>query len=153
MGRPDLELRRLQTQALLDLNRVRQASERRVEALLREAGLSDVTPAQANALLALINARQPLTAARLAQQLALSEVTVGRFVRSLVDAGWIERSRDPRDSRAWLLEPTAKARAALPRYIQVSNQLLDEVFAGFDRAAIVHITETLAVLRSNLDPD
>lgn len=153
MTRPDLALRRLQTRALLDLGRIRQASERLVEALLTAAELQDITPAQANALLVLFNARQPLTAAQLAGELSVSEVTVGRFVRAMEQSGWIERSRDPSDSRALLLEPTARAREALPRYIGVSNDLLDQAFSGFDREAIEGMAEALAQVRANLVPD
>src|SRR4051812_40196973 len=101
-SRPDLDLRRLQTQALVDLARIRSASERLVDGWLREQGLA-ITSAQANALLVLVNARHPLSQADLARELALSEVTVGRFVRAMEEAGWIERARDPEDSRVLLL--------------------------------------------------
>jgi DNA-binding MarR family transcriptional regulator len=150
--RPDLELRRLQTQALIDLARVRHASERQVESLLAEAGLTDITPQQANTLMVLFNAREPMTAAALAQQLALSEVTVGRFVRALEESGWVVRQRDPSDSRALLVSPTPRAREALPRYIQVSNALLDRAFAGFDEESCRRFAEALGLIRANLDP-
>ncbi|MBX2801459.1 MAG: MarR family transcriptional regulator [Myxococcales bacterium] len=153
MSGPDLELRRLQTQAMLDLGRIRHVTDRVVEGLFRDAGLVDVTPAQGNALLALINARKPLTAAQLARQLALSEVTVGRFVRSLVDSGWVARTPDPNDSRALLLQPTAKARQALPQFIAVSNGLLDRAFRDWDRDDILTAVQLLRSIRENLDPD
>lgn len=150
--RPDLLLRRLQTQALVDLARIRHTSERLVERWLAEEGLAEVTPAQANALLVLINARSPLSQASLARELSLSEVTVGRFVRALQDGGWVERTRDPGDARAYVIAPTDKARQALPRFIAVSNRLLDAAFAGLDAAAIERVTRCLASIRSNLDP-
>lgn len=153
MTRPDLELRRLQTQALVDLGRILHTSERHIGGWLAEEGLEAVTPAQANALLVLINARRPLSQADLAHQMSLSEVTVGRFVRALEDAGWIERTRDPDDSRAWRIAPTPKARDALPRFIAVSNRLLDAAFAGLDAKAIERVTRCLATIRANLDPD
>lgn len=153
MGRPDLDLRRLQTQALLDLGRIRHASERAVEQWLADAELDSVTPAQANALLVLFDARRPLSQAQLARALSLSEVTVGRFVRALEENGWIERERDPADSRCWLLAPTQKAREALPRFIGVNNRLLDSAFAGLDAAAIERIAACIRAIRRNLDPD
>lgn len=145
----DLELRRLQADVLLDLQRIRHASERRVGELLAAEGL-EVTPAQANVLLILIQKRVPLTARQLAAEMALSEVTVGRFVRALEEAGWLERERDPSDSRAILVQPTARARSALPRFIAVSNALQDVAFAGFDRAKIEAIAHTAARVRRNL---
>jgi DNA-binding MarR family transcriptional regulator len=150
MSRPDLDLRRAQTQALVDLARIRHASERLVDGWLKDQGLA-ITSAQANALLVLVNARHPLSQAELARELSLSEVTVGRFVRAMEDGGWVERTRDPEDARALLLRPTAQARDLLPRFITVSNQLLDRAFAGLDDAAVDRITKCLARIRDNLD--
>jgi DNA-binding MarR family transcriptional regulator len=151
MARPDLALRRAQTQLLVDLARLRHASEARVERLLREEGLTDITPAQANALLVLVNARSPLTAARLAEALSISEVTVGRFVRALEAGGWVERRPDPDDSRARRLVPTEKTRERLPAFIRVSNALLDRAFAGVDREEVLRLAALLAGVRDRLD--
>ncbi|MEQ1571190.1 MAG: MarR family transcriptional regulator [Myxococcota bacterium] len=151
MTQRDLDLRRLQTQALVDLARIRHASERLVEGWLREQGL-DITPAQANALLVLVNARRPMSQAELARELSLSEVTVGRFVRAMEEGGWVERARAPQDARVLLLLPTPEARAMLPRFIAVSNQLVDQAFAHLSDEAIERVTRCLAAIRANLDP-
>jgi DNA-binding MarR family transcriptional regulator len=151
MPRPDLALRRVQTQLLIDLARVRHASELLVEGLLRDEGLTDITPAQANALMVLVNARSPITAARLAEALSLSEVTVGRFVRTMEAAGWVERRRDPEDSRAWLLVPTSRTRAHLPAFIRVSNALLDRAFATVTRDEVLRLASLLGDVRNRLD--
>lgn len=146
----DIGLRRLQTEALLDLNRIRLLSERRVEALLLEHDLQDITPAQANALMVLFQARTPLPAARLAEELAVSEVTVGRFLRALEASGWVERWRDPSDSRRVLVRPSERARRALPRFIAVSNAVLDQAFGCFDQESIEEIAVRVAMVRHNL---
>ncbi len=73
-------------------------------------------------------------------------------MRPLEEAGWVERTRDPEDSRAYRLAPTAKARDGLPRFISVSNQLLDAAFRGLDDAGIARAAECLAAIRANLDP-
>lgn len=151
MARPDLALRRVQTQLLVDLTRIRHASEAIVERRLAEEGLTDITPAQANALLVLVNARSPLTAARLAEALSVSEVTVGRFVRALEAEGWVERRPDPDDSRARLLEVTEKTRDHLPAFIRVTNAVLDLAFAGVGRDELQRLAELLAEVRGRLD--
>lgn len=151
MARPDLPLRRLQTQVLVDLTRVRHASEALVERLLAEEGLTDITPAQANALLVLVNARSPLTAARLAEALSVSEVTVGRFVRALESEGWVERRPDPDDSRARLLVVTDKTRDRLPSFIRVANAVLDLAFSGVGRDELQRLADLLGEVRERLD--
>lgn len=145
----DLALRRRMAGILLDLTRIRHATERRVAALLAEHEL-DVTPAQANVLMILVQNRGPMTARQLAEAMELSEVTVGRFVRALEGGGWLERERDPADSRAILVRPTPRARAALPRFIAVSNALQDAAFEGFDPDQVAEIAAVTARVRDNL---
>lgn len=150
---PDLALRRVQADAFVDLARIHRTIERRLAAMFEEAGLTDVTPAQATVLQVLVTAREPLTAREVARRLSLSEVTVGRFVRSLDQHGWLERRRDPDDSRAIHLLPTQRTYDELPRFLRVSNTLLDDAFAGFDRRAIEQLGRDVDQVRANLDSD
>jgi DNA-binding MarR family transcriptional regulator len=148
--RPELSLRRRQAAAYLDLTRIHRDIERRVTELLAQARLHEVTPAQANVLMLLFQAKAPMTARELAEQMALSEVTVGRFVKALTAAGWTDRRADPADSRRQLVSPTKKAYRALPRFITVSNTLLDEAFAGLSPAQVSRIAAATERLRRNI---
>jgi DNA-binding MarR family transcriptional regulator len=146
-----LALRRLQADTFLDLSRLQREMERRVAAAFRECGLTKITPQQASALMILFQAREPLTARRLADSMGLTEVTVGRFVKALETASWVRREPDPTDSRALLIRPTRKAYRALPRFIAVSNEMLDAAFAGFSPADMRRVAKTTERLRRNLD--
>ncbi|MEZ4316605.1 MAG: MarR family transcriptional regulator [Myxococcota bacterium] len=145
----DLAFRRLQADILLDLQRIRHVTERRIDELLKDHEL-DVTPAQANVLMTLFQSRHAMTARQLARDMQLSEVTVGRFVRALENGGWVERERDPSDSRAILVGPTPKARAALPRFIAVSNAIQDVAFAGLERQVVERIGTCTRRILENL---
>ncbi|MCB9676607.1 MAG: MarR family transcriptional regulator [Alphaproteobacteria bacterium] len=145
----DLSFRRLQADILLDLQRLRHVSERRIGEMLEARDLA-VTPAQANVLMTLFQNRGPLTARQLARDMQLSEVTVGRFVRALEKDGWVVRKRDPSDSRAILVDTTDKTRAALPRFIEVSNAIQDAAFAGLDRATVERIGACTRRILDNL---
>lgn len=149
---PDLDFRRAQASSLLTMSRLRRALERRTELLLEEQALS-ITPAQANALMVVIQARSPITARRMAEDLGLSEATVSRFIRSLESDGWITRSRDPDDSRRILITATQLARAALPRFILVFNGVFDDVFTGFDREELVMLGRSIHRMLGNLRED
>ncbi len=145
-----LARRRVQAEAYLNLSRIQREIERRAQALLAAQGLRDVTPAQASALMVLFQAKRPLRARELAGLLALAEVTVGRFVHALHESGWVRRDPDPADSRAVLVAPTPRAYRALPRFIAVSNALLDEAFEGFSAAEIETVARTTERLRQNI---
>lgn len=148
-----LALRRLEAQAYLNLLRIQRELERKVAELFVDEGLQDVTPPQANVLMVLFQERRPLRARTLARSMGLAEVTVGRFVKALEAQGWVDRAPDPEDSRAMLVRPTRKAYRALPRFIAVSNALLDLAFAGFTPTDIRRIAKTSSRLLDNLAPD
>jgi len=148
---PTLAVRRKQVEAYLNLARIHQTLDRRAAALFEEQGLKGVTPAQSNVLLLLMHKTGRVTARWLARQLAISEVTVGRFIRALQQNGWIERRKDPDDGRAVLIEPTKKTLEAMPTFISVANGLLDQAFSGFSQAEIERISATAQRLRDNFE--
>lgn len=145
--------RRAQVETFLDLTRIQQLVERRSAGFFAREGLEDVTPPQANVLLVLMQEGRPLTARRLAERLALSEVTIGRFLTHLERHGWIEREPDPRDRRARLVRPTARTRRTLPRFIAVANTLLDQAFVGFAETELTSLGEAVARVSQNLRED
>ena len=127
--------------------------ERRLATLLEREKLENVTPAQANALLILFQEKGPLTARQLAGQMNLSEVTVGRFVRALESANWVVRKSHPSDSRAILISPSRKAYRAFQRFLRVTNDLMEDTFAGFTKKDVESLVRMLEQVRANLDDE
>lgn len=149
-NRAHIVQRRKQADAALELSRIQRELERRVQQLLEEERLKDVTPAQANALMILFQEKAAMTARQLARQMNLSEVTVGRFVRALESGGWVRREADPRDTRAILIQPSKKAYRAFSRFLNVSNSLLDVAFAGFTKKEIETLGKLVERVRMNV---
>jgi DNA-binding MarR family transcriptional regulator len=149
-SRADIAQRRKQADAALELSRINREMERRVQQLLEHEKLRDVTPAQANAMMILFQEKTPMTARQLARQMNLSEVTVGRFVRALERAGWVRREADPKDTRAILIQPSKKAYRAFPRFLNVSNALLDVAFAGFTKKEVEALGKLVERVRMNV---
>ena len=149
-GAPTLELRRRQAEIVLMLGRILRENEQKVSASLVREDLKDVTSAQANVLMVLFQAKQPLTASQVAEILGVSEATVARFVKALDSAGWVDRRRSERDARRWHLKPTPKAYEALPKFIRVSNQMLDETFDGFSLEDFETLWSIISRVRVNL---
>jgi DNA-binding MarR family transcriptional regulator len=148
--RADIAARRKQADAALELSRINREMEHRIQQLLEHEKLRDVTPAQANAMMILFQEKAPMTARSLARQMNLSEVTVGRFVRSLENAGWVQRESDPKDTRAILVRPSKKAYRAFPRFLNVSNALLDVAFAGFTKKEVEALGRLVERVRMNV---
>ena len=149
-SRADIVHRRKQADTALELSRINREMERLIQQLLEGEKLTGVTPAQANAMMILFQEKAPMTARQLARQMNLSEVTVGRFVRSLENAGWVTRESDPKDTRAILLRPSKKAYRAFPRFLNVSNALLDAAFAGFTKKEVETLGRLVERVRMNV---
>lgn len=147
-----IALRRLQTELMLAFSRVNQQILRCSSQHLEEAGFHGLTPAQANALVVLFNARRPINARELAKELAVTEVTVSRFLRKMEEEGWVERTPDPDDGRAMLLRTTPYARARFHALAEVSNAMLDDIFGGAPREELDGLARLVARIQHNLAP-
>lgn len=128
-AREAIELRAKQVDVYLTAARIVRTIDQRVTDALAARGL-DITSAQVNVLVVLVQARRPLTGAELARTMALSEVTVGRLVRTLVERGWVTRDPDPGDRRAFRVAPTARTYEEFPAFLVIVNALSDEGWAG-----------------------
>lgn len=152
VDRDTLAFRRFQTELMLTFSRVHQQILRRTAARLDAAGFHDITPARANALIVLFNARRPINARKLARDLGISEVTVSRFLSKMEADGWVERTPDPDDGRAMLIAPTAYARDVFPKLVDVCNAVLDDLFGGFSKGGLAGLADELGRVQANLEP-
>jgi len=142
--------RRFQLETMLAFSRVHQQILQRSAQQLGRAGIDGITPARAHALIVLFNARRAIKARELARQLALSEATVSRFLRKMEEDGWVERTPDPEDRRAMLLQPTATARERFPELVEVSNQVLDDIYGALSSDEIQQLAEMVGRVQSRL---
>lgn len=85
----------------------------------------------------------------LADMLDLEPITLCRIIDRLEEAGLVERTRDPSDRRAWLLQVTAKAQPLMEKLTAVGSELVSEAFAGIDQHEIEIARSVLARVREN----
>jgi len=128
----DLEQRRKQTATYQSLARLLRLIDMQMIRLFKAVDLKDTTPAQSQVLMVLLEARRPLTARELSRRLSVSEVTMSRFVKSLLAGEWVTRVQSEEDRRAYLLKPTQKVYDHFPQYLAVLSTLLDAGFGHMD---------------------
>lgn len=104
--------------ALTDLAaRLRMAivrTSRRLRQEAAEAGGGELTPSSVSAL-ASVERHGPLTPSELAEIERVKRPTATRILRSLVEAGLVDRSPDPADGRSALVSVNAAGRERLRR--------------------------------------
>lgn len=154
MGEPvDLALRTLQWDCYVLTSRLTRIMEQRLLDRFREHGYTDMSISRLTALTILFQERGPTTAQHLAQRMGMSPVTVGRFVRALEEGGWVKRREDPGDGRAYLVEPTTKARSKLHEFLGISDELMDQAYVGIERDELASWTRHLERIVAGLEAE
>jgi len=120
------------------LRRVRRGMADR--AVLVDPALS----ATAYPLLVTLNEFGPHRAAELADLFALDKGAVSRVVHQLLELGLIERTPDPSDGRASILQVTAKARKKMAELAVSRRQEFGAKLAGWEPENIHELARGLA---------
>jgi DNA-binding MarR family transcriptional regulator len=100
--------------------------------------------ATAYPLLVTLNEFGPHRAADLADLFALDKGAVSRVVHQLVELGLIERTPDPHDGRASILQVTDKARQRMAALAERRHEEVGARLSDWDPEAIVELADGLA---------
>jgi MarR family transcriptional regulator for hemolysin len=121
---------------------------RRCERVVR-ARLPGMTCARCAVLLKLEHSGS-LNQAALAHSLDVAPITLGRLLDRLEAAGLVFRLPDPHDRRAYLLEPTAKARPLIAYIHDIITMIQREAWLGLSDIETEQLHRLLGRIRSNL---
>ncbi len=88
---------------------------------------------------------------QLSTLLKVDKTTTAKAAQKLSDAGYLRKERNPSDSRAFRLYPTAKALALYDRVIEEENQNIDLCFQGFSAAEIDQAGQLVRRMSANLE--
>ncbi|WP_447760154.1 MarR family winged helix-turn-helix transcriptional regulator [Sphingopyxis panaciterrae] len=90
------------------------------------------------------------TQREIAGLLEVGEVTVGRSIDRLADAGWLERRADPADRRAYRIHLTGAIDPLLGELAAIGAAEDAEALAGFSAAEVAELTAMLGRITANL---
>ncbi len=129
-----------------------------IVSLIRALGLHrpDTTPcgqpisvAEAQAVLEL-SRRSGISQNGLASRLQLEKSTVSRVASALVERGWLERERDPKDSRLFRLHLTRMGRRVAGNLNASRQAKFARVLRAIPAAKRASVTEALSILSEAL---
>ncbi len=86
----------------------------------------------------------------LAEILEIENITLGRLIDRMEEAGWVERRPDPRDRRARLLYMTEKVAPVMERMFKIAEETRNDALAGLPPAERETLLDALRFVRSNL---
>jgi MarR family transcriptional regulator for hemolysin len=86
----------------------------------------------------------------LAEILEVENVTLGRHIDRLEEAGWVERRRDPADRRVWRLHLADKSRPIIDRLSELSSEVREHAMSGLSPQEREMLVDTLLAMKSNL---
>jgi len=97
-----------------------------------------------------IGLQQGINQTALADILEVENITLGRHIDRLQNAGWVQRHRDPMDRRAWRLYVTKKAHPTLSQMQHISLKTRAETLQGFSPAESDALLNALLRLKKHL---
>jgi MarR family transcriptional regulator, transcriptional regulator for hemolysin len=86
----------------------------------------------------------------LAEILEIENITLGRLIDRLEEAGWVERRPDRRDRRARLLFITDKVAPVMERMSAIGEELRNDALAGLPPVQREILIDMLTAVRANL---
>ena len=115
----------------------------------RRAAQLGVTRAQWR-VIAVLGHHPGMKQVELADRLDIEPISACRIVDRLVEAGLVERQRDPGDRRAWRVSLTACAEPLRERLGALADEMSLEAFAGIGEADLEIVRAALARVRDNI---
>jgi DNA-binding MarR family transcriptional regulator len=89
-----------------------------------------------------------MTQIKLAEDLELAPIAVGRVIDRLEKAGFIERRPDPTDRRCWRLHLAPGSAMVMAGVDRIATDLREEVFAGIALPDLETTERVLATLKA-----
>jgi len=97
---------------------------------LKELGIEGLAPSHGDILVNLFRS-SPLPMKELAERIGRDKSTITALINKLIKLGYVEKQRDPSDSRVTLIGLTRGGEELKPDFEYVSAKLLATTFRGF----------------------
>jgi MarR family transcriptional regulator, transcriptional regulator for hemolysin len=101
-------------------------------------------------VLAHLSRHEGINQSGLAEILEIENITLGRLIDRMEEAGWVERRPDRRDRRARLLYMTEKVAPMMERMHALAEETRAEALAGLPASEREALMDQLARVRANL---
>ena len=112
---------------------------------LKELGIEGLAPSHGGILINLFRS-SPLPMKELAERIGRDKSTITALINKLIKLGYVEKQKDPSDSRVTLIGLTREGADLKPDFEYVSAKLLSTTFRGFsteEREQVVRLLDRI----------
>jgi len=110
---------------------------------LKEMGIEGLAPSHGDILVNLFRS-SPLSMKELAERIGRDKSTITALINKLIKLGYVEKQKDPSDSRVTLIGLTREGEELKPDFEYVSAKLISTTFRGFstkEKEEVVRLLE------------
>jgi DNA-binding MarR family transcriptional regulator len=131
------------------INRIAQIVQQRSDSILTANG---ITRAEFDMLSLLARSGRPMSPTELATELLISGAGATKRIKTLQNAGLIERETNPRDGRGALINTTPRARGLLRPILESVLDFEAALLSGLDPSTAKELAGNLRTLLTSLEP-
>jgi DNA-binding MarR family transcriptional regulator len=131
------------------ISTIRDKANKLIGRELRSRSIHGLAPSHGAILFELFQS-ESVSMMEIAKRINRDKSTVTALVKKLIDLGYVERVKDPNDSRVTLVELTKKGRELKPDFDEISKMLLERVYKSHSTQEKEGIIRGLERLLNNL---
>lgn len=137
------------SQIMMLISKIRESIHNNIVSELGKHGITDIEPAHGDIFRAL-SIHSELKMSELAFHTGRKKNTITVLARKLISRGYLQERLDPNDSRSRLLSLTNKTKEIEPIRKEVSNDILEKIYRGFDKQEKEEVINLLERIYKNV---
>lgn len=129
--------------ALSLVAKIRDKANKLIVSELEANQITGIVPSHGDILMFLYREKQPLSVKALAEKIHRTQPTTTVLINKLEQLGFVDRTKDEKDSRVSLILLTEKGRGLEPIFLAVSQQVNDAIYGSLSEEQSLQLEQLL----------
>jgi len=139
-----------QKQIISKISHIRALSYAYIEAELTARGHKGIVPSHGNILMLLATKKEPIPINIIGTYVGKTKSTLTSNIRTLEKFGYIQKTKNPQDSRSTLVSLTEKGKQFMPVFLDISRQTLAIIYQDMEKEEKQKLFDSLCKIENNL---
>ncbi|ANY70827.1 transcriptional regulator [Paenibacillus sp. BIHB 4019] len=134
--------------ALSLVAKIRDKANKLIVSELEAKQITGIVPSHGDILMFLYREKQPLSVRALSEKIHRTQPTTTVLINKLEKLGYVERTKDDRDSRVSLIVLTERGLGLEPIFLAISQQVNDVIYGGLSEEQSLQLEQLLEQVHS-----